>query len=567
MGPVQIDRRLAANALPTFYDVARTAALLADCKDDSVESVEHVKLGAPARILVRCGDWAQAHGWILFAALLLTYLCAALGYSLGLPLWHDELFTFHIAQTPTVRDLIHETRTLDLNPPLSYLLTRASFRLFGIGTLQCRLPEIAGFVLALTGVFAFARRRAGDAYGLLAVVLLLSSDAAQLSIQARPYGLLLGFTALALASWQIADDLPTGAKGVLWANLALFGSLVALLLTHVFGVFAWAVIVAGEAASSYKRRHINVPRLLAAILPIGLAVLYRPLLRNHGASAFPLAFQPKLQTVLLFYRDQLGVALLCLLCACVLVGLASRGVWLRGSARYRLTGPECIALSGLVIFPLVLIAHLRLNHGAFYDRYGVAANIGFSLLLTFSLCWLAEGRPAVAVVAAILLLQCSGRLPDAMRSLKHWQIFRWTEPFVPASDLQSLMAPGLPLVDASGLTFVEMNQRAPANLLDRVYYLDDPAAALQYAHATIFNQMTQEAEQFHFRGRVETYARFIAVHPRFYVLGTYAYPEDWLLRKLQADGMQLRLLGPVKAFYKDQELYEVTAPSSPAGHK
>ncbi len=55
-----------------------------------------------------------------------SLILAQLGYSLASPLWHDEI------------------RRVDLNPPLSYLLTRLSFDLFDVGMLQCRLPEIAG---------------------------------------------------------------------------------------------------------------------------------------------------------------------------------------------------------------------------------------------------------------------------------------------------------------------------------------------------------------------------------------------------------------------------------------
>ena len=477
-------------------------------------------------------------------------------------MWHDELFTFHIAQAATIPELFREIRSVDLNPPLSYLLTRASFFAFGVGTLQCRLPEILGFVLAMLGIFLFVRRRAGSAYACFAVAVLLGSEATELSTQARPYGLMLGFTAAALASWQAACDTSPRSRRAIWTNLALFGSIAALLLTHVFGVLAWAAIVAAEAAVIFERRRIDLPRLIALVLPMASAFLYRPLVRNHGASAFPPAFQPNAQVLYTFYTGHLGRQLLCLLVCAAAVLLLQRGSWLRGSERYALTAPEWIATAGLVAIPLVLMAHLRLNHGAFFERYGEVASLGTSVVAAVFLSWWAGGRAAVAVLAALLSLQISSRLPDALRTVAGRQIFRSTEPITPRSNLESLMNPGLPLVDASGLTFVEMNQRESRDLLDRTFYLDDPAAALQYSHATIFNGMQLEANLFQFRGRVDSYSRFVAAHPRFYVLGTYAYPEDWLLRRLQRDGMQLRRLGPVSAFYRDQELYEVTAPSA-----
>lgn len=45
---------------------------------------------------------------------------------------HDELFTFYMAQSPTFSHLLEEIRNIDLNPPLSYLVTRGWQQLFGV---------------------------------------------------------------------------------------------------------------------------------------------------------------------------------------------------------------------------------------------------------------------------------------------------------------------------------------------------------------------------------------------------------------------------------------------------
>jgi hypothetical protein len=90
--------------------------------------------------LLSTGRWAEKHPAVGLLLLLFIWTLAALKYSLAFPLWHDEIFTFFIAQAPSLHDLFHLTGSIDLNPQLSYLLTRASFDLFGVGTLQCRLP-------------------------------------------------------------------------------------------------------------------------------------------------------------------------------------------------------------------------------------------------------------------------------------------------------------------------------------------------------------------------------------------------------------------------------------------
>ena len=78
-------------------------------------------------MLLSTGSWAEKHPAVGLLGLLLIWALAALKYSLAFPLWHDEIFTFYISQAPNLHDLFHQTRSIDLNPPLSYLLTRASF--------------------------------------------------------------------------------------------------------------------------------------------------------------------------------------------------------------------------------------------------------------------------------------------------------------------------------------------------------------------------------------------------------------------------------------------------------
>ena len=144
--------------------------------------------------------------WIAFALIFLIYVPYALETSRHRPLWHDELFTYWISQAPTLAAMWTDLRTLDLNPPLVYLLTRLSFHCFGVSTLSTRLPEIAAFLIALFALFHFVRTRLGVAFGLFAVTLLIGSDISELGVDARPYSLMLGFLALALIAWQSATE-------------------------------------------------------------------------------------------------------------------------------------------------------------------------------------------------------------------------------------------------------------------------------------------------------------------------------------------------------------------------
>src|SRR3954453_7530768 len=79
-------------------------------------------------------DLLEIHPALCFLLLVMVFVPSVLGRSLEKPLWHDELFTFYISQAPDFSSLLRENTLIDLNPPASYLLTRASFFLFGVNT-------------------------------------------------------------------------------------------------------------------------------------------------------------------------------------------------------------------------------------------------------------------------------------------------------------------------------------------------------------------------------------------------------------------------------------------------
>src|SRR5271169_6840335 len=71
-------------------------------------------------LLKALSRFIEAHGWMAFAAV--SIVCGWMRMkTLGSrPLDHDELYTFYIAQAPTLKQLLALTRTVDLHPPLSY---------------------------------------------------------------------------------------------------------------------------------------------------------------------------------------------------------------------------------------------------------------------------------------------------------------------------------------------------------------------------------------------------------------------------------------------------------------
>ena len=128
-----------------------------------------------------------------------------------------------------------------------------------------------------------------------------------------------------------------------------------------------------------------------------------------------------------------------------------------------------------------------------------------------------------------------------------------------ASGLASIR-PALPLVDASTVTFFEMNHHEKPDILSRLYFLKDRSVAMEYTHTNLFEDRgfgDGMKPYFPISGNVVSYTDFIHQHREFLVLGTYDAPEAWLLNKLKDDGAQLTWLGTYRMPYGDSNLYLV----------
>jgi hypothetical protein len=509
------------------------------------------------------GAWVDSHAFLSLAFLLVILLVTQLGYSLRIPLWHDEVFTWCISQAPSLRSLLHLTSTIDLNPPLSYFITRATYRLIGVGTLQTRLPEIVGFALAMVCLFLFVRRRAGNSFGILAAAILLSGKACEPAIDGRPYGLLFGFGSLALVAWQSSVMAQERDSKTRFADLLLGFAIAAVLLTHIFGLFFWGAVVAAEGTRLIQSRRLPPSRAAALILPLAATWFYLPLFRSHAAEYFAPAFQAHLSTIFAFYLDRTQREIACLAVAIAFLAILGGKAWIRPARQLVFTAPEWVAVAAIACAPVPLILNLARHHGGFFYRYGDVATLGLAIAFAVLVDRLTSRASTAAVLAAIIFLAGSGREQYTIKFALQGNIFRHSEPPMIPYRPETLAGPDLPIVINSGIVYMEMNNHESAQRLNRTYYLTGGPIAIQYTHANIFEGIPQELESFHLQGRTEPYQAFLALHPHFYLLANdHDYPEDWMLRKLKDDGAQLRLLGQLDSSYRDHNLYDVTLPAA-----
>jgi len=497
---------------------------------------------------------------LLFSMLTALYLWILKGERVK-PLWHDELFTYYIAQAPTFGKMLEWTRTIDLNPPLYYIAARLTFHFMHPGPASVRLPSMIAFAVATSCLYQFVRRRLTPLYGTLAALVLLSSSFNLYSYEARPYAMVLGFMGIVALSWQRAIEAkkPRSWLALLFIVLGGFG----MLLSHVLAAVAYASLLLTEAIRFYLRRKPDWILWIALALPLSACVTYLQPIQNHSAGSFPQLFQASVTQLFGAYADiwvpvasLLGVAMI----AIILLAPAD-GNGVVASTKYGFSWPEKILALGFCLVPLVVILVFMHSHSAFFPRYGMPAIFGVAILIAWFVArWTATSSKAALIcsIAFVFGIVTPASIARHIQNVIQPQKMESSDLTGQSGVPVSQVLPDLPFVDAGGLTFLEMNSREDVTFLSRVYYLNDRQAAIRYANATIFEGFPFLKGKFPIRANIMPYQQFIQEHPKFLVLGTYNYPEDWLLRKLLADHATLRFLGDYPTGYKDEQLYEVT---------
>lgn len=507
----------------------------------------------------------EVNPWAIFAMVFILYAVYVATHARGRLLWNDELFTYYIAQAPTFGRMLKEASGIDLNPPLYYVAARFFIRLFHPSGFSVRLPSMIGFLLAACLLYSFVRRRFTPIYGLLSALVLLGSVYKPYAYEARPYALVLTFLGFAAVGWQRAIEENNRSRWFAFLLLAFGGF--GMLLSHVLALIAYGAFFFAELVRWVIRRKPDWALWACLALPLITVVLYVPLLHSHGAGSYPLEFQASFTRLSESYTAVwTSLAPLLAVAMIVIVLLGAQNASPPAPAREGqsgFSGAEWSFAVYLFFVPLIVTIIFMRSHSAYFDRYGMPAIFGASLMVPGLVAGWTRVNRVAGLLAAIVF--AFGVVPP-MAFVTYAQKIAHQSPasspdltgesYTPLADVE----PSLPFVDASGLTFLEMDSRGDQAFLSRVYYLTDPEAAMRYSHATIFDGLGALRSVFPIRANVVPYRQFIRQHPKFLVYGTVDYPEDWLLRKLLADGASVRYLGDFASGFKDSALYEITLP-------
>ena len=533
----------------------------------------------------------EAHPWLTFATLTTLLSWFALHQMAFRHLDHDELYTFYISNAASWRRTLELSQTADLHPPLSYLLTRTVFHFLGASTFTARIPSMVAFIVASGLIFAFLARISSVVFASVGLFFFWNSYLAEYGRVARPYALLLMFTALLFFGWDRATD---GRERRGWALAAVAAGACGMFLSHVLALLPLAAVGLAEFVRFAIRRKPDWKLWAAMLLPTISTVTYIPLFRSQRSLLFAPYYQPRPFRLLAFYWGSLSLAfrpLLCILVVAALWPAFSKDAQAdSGDEARKLTVPHRLLLLLFFIVPVGVGILFARSGTAFFDRYGIvilitlavipawllsvrsgrsqfAGGIGLGIVAmfwfvqSFAMPWVIESTAnvlplrAAAVVSALVVAVPEVPQPSPVTLPTYLKLQAQQAPKV--KEISSVF-PELPMVAGSALPFMELDHYEDDTFTSRLFLLDNREAAVNLVHFTVFEGYERLKSLFPIRGAVEPYDQFIATHRHFLVLGNYCHPTEWLLRKLEADGAQLRIIGTYEGTYEDHDLYEVT---------
>ena len=323
------------------------------------------------------------------------------------PLWFDEQLGLAASTMPQIRDVIMALALpVDINPPLYHILARTSINLFGYSAMAARLPSLLGMLIFLFCLFVFISRRLRRSYGVLAVLLIMCTPVSSYTWEGRPYALLLGFTGIALVSYQRRVE----RRGIL--SLIVFIICCACLcLTHYYGVLIVCAFGITELLRTIARLQVDWQLQIGMLFaPSTTLFLLRHLIISQKAAMEHYHAQGALQSFVY------GYGLLSTPTWVLCIGIAGLAIlhWLQISAQDEtgeahgpgFSSSELALAATLLALPLVGVIVSKFTH-AYLARYFIAACAGYAILI----CYLAASfHRRCAGVALLLSITASAGL-------------------------------------------------------------------------------------------------------------------------------------------------------------
>jgi hypothetical protein len=471
-------------------------------------------------------------------------------------LWWDEIDASYIATLPTLRAIWQalvsgaDWQTPTYYVPLHYLCTW-----FGPSNFVLRSIAVFPYWLATLVLYFTVARGTSPLYGFLAMLFPSLTDAFNYSFEARPYALVLLFTACTLLSWQLTKERR-------WRSLALPALSISLAAATCFHYNAFLIAVpllVGEAVLAVRNWRLDLPVFLAicsAAVPV-LFLLPHILAIRHFTGVFSAdTTSDGLVTIyfILFSR---------LLVLTVLVSTAL-AIWFalprakNAGGPWPMNGVEASNIAAGATFLILPIAYFGLSFitHALYARYVLETVIGAAVFLAVGLHRQRRAVPHLAgFLLAIFVLGVGLFAAKRMRAIDEpgWGTFSaYSELFSNNTKAIYDSRDALLLGDGSYLVALRYGNE---ELLQRSYYPvanppDRPPFSLANRRRAL-DRIIYKAQEAMRPGQVHVadYDSFKQQHRHFQMYD----PDAWVLKQLVTDGDDVK----VQAILEHGPLYSV----------
>ena len=392
--------------------------------------------------------------------------------SRGTRLQFDELLEISAASAPSNHQVLSYLASgVDFNPPLSHFVVRGSMRLFGDTELAARLPAFLGVIILLMCLYAFVARMFSRSYSIVAILTILCLPVRDYAIQARPYGLMLGFSGLTLIVYQSITERRRRA-------LALIGLSVctaAVVASHYYAILFIGVLLTAELARAWEMKRLDWALLACtAGPPFTILVLLHDVMRqqhhqlthyfsrgnllsfDHGYDV--LAMDPMVYCVaLLLIIGVIGYRR----------GVAFVSVTTRPGPEPRLN--EIVLPLGLLLLPIIGAVVSQFVTHAYVPRYFLPAAIGLAICICYIARLFSRVVPGVVVLLMVPLALGFGKA--VLQEVSH--------PVEKLPSIAVLAAEQTPLLFDTPSNYAQIYHYYPA-LRSNMWVIVDPAASLRY---------------------------------------------------------------------------------------
>ena len=338
-------------------------------------------------------------------------------------LWWDEIDVYYVATQPTFSAISRSLSSgLDWQPPTYYIPLYYLVKWFGATPLVLRSIAIFPYWLATLVVYFAVARRTTPIYGFMAMLFPSLTLAFTYSFEARPYALVLLFSACAFLSWQLTQE--TRARR--FALPALSISLAAAFACHYNACLAALPLLAGEVILAARRRAFDFPVLLSICCgAFPVVFLFPNILAHRNFAVVPsnLSLIGRLDSTyqaLFFPFTLLSFGILAML-----------GVWLalrrKNSRDQRVLVSDFeslpLAVGGMfLVIPVVFCVASHFTQ-TYYPRYVLETVIGAAIFLAFVVHGVRREAPHLASVLVVIFLAVA--IFTAVRRLRTPDEYAW----------------------------------------------------------------------------------------------------------------------------------------------